>query len=150
MKNIYFVVGLENGGKTSTIKSLLKMFDKKRTGSNIKINNIIYQVRDYSNCDIGRNRFKKRGEKYMKRNLIYPLCLDIKNNPPFEEIVEFLKKLEKNHKIYLFIIENGKNNRSIKENYVESLRAKFNKRLVSIKNSRADNSNQLLDFIKNT
>lgn len=154
MKKLIFVTGLANGGKTTSIKSLLKSFGKTRTGSNIKINGLPYQVRDYSNCDVGWDNFVQRVKKYsFNTNLIYPLCLDIQNKkenyPEIEQIFDFLSSLKKDHILYFFIIKHGKDNRSLENEYIETLKRVYSEQNVQIvDNNKANNSEELRKFIE--
>jgi len=154
MNKLIFVTGLANGGKTTTIKAFLKLFGKIRTGTNITINGKSYQIRDYSNCDVGWDEFIKRVKKFsLNKNLLYPLCLDINNKENnytnFNQIVEFLDSLNSNHDLYFFIIKNGNKNRSLKEEYINTIKQKYDlSKIKIIDNNLADNSNELKEFLE--
>lgn len=154
MNKLIFITGLASGGKTTTIKAFLKLFGKNKTGSSIKVNNKSYQVRDYSNCDVGWDNFMTRVKKYcIDKNLIYPLCIDINNKESnyadFNQIIDFLNSLNTNHDLYFFIIKNGSRNRHLEEQHINVIKQQYGLgKIKIIDNTSADNSDNLKNFIE--
>jgi len=153
MKKIIFVTGLANGGKTTTLKRLIQKFDKDYLRANITINSLIYHVRDGSNCDYSWEKYQERVKKYSyHKNLIYPLCLELgynNNTSSMQDILFFLKSLEKTHELYFFTLVNGAANRKIEQKYLDELQNSFF-HLKVFDPSQADMSNQLLEYLQTT
>lgn len=152
MKKIIFVTGLANGGKTTTLKELIKKFGRQRLRANIYINNTTYHVRDCSNCDMGWENYQKRVRSLSQsKNLIYPLCLELGNKQDNDatiiEVINFLKSLEQTHELHFFVLANGTDNRKINQNYLDDLQSNY----VNLKifdPSQANMSNQLLEYLQ--
>jgi GTPase SAR1 family protein len=151
-RKIIFVTGLANGGKTTTLKQLIKKFNKDYLRANITINSINYHVRDGSNCDFSWDEYQKRVKKYsLNKNFIYPLCLELgynHNTSDIQDILLFLKSLEETHELYFFVLVNGAQNKKIEQKYLDELRNSFSN-LIVFDPSQADMSNQLLKYIQN-
>lgn len=151
MKKIIFVTGLANGGKTTTLKELIKKFGRQRLRAKIAISSIEYHVRDESNCDRSWKQYKDRvRELSNNKHLIYPLCLELgyhNNTSSIQDILVFLHSLKQTHELYFFLLLNASDNRKVSAQCIDDLQDNFTN--VHICNpSNANMSDKLLQYIQ--
>jgi len=151
VKKLVFIVGLANGGKTTT---LYRYINRKRLSENFtkKINGYKFHFSDKSNCDISIPCWLHKVYKIKEvDNLVTTFCIDFKKEIcKLEELdINFvIKKLKSlGVDIYFYILPDGRDG-TIDQSKVKILEVEFGINKIKYCTSETEDGDLSVDFKK--